>query len=192
MRNLFWGLVLITLGVLFLLDNMEIATFGFLIRTYWPVIFILWGIHVLLRKKNQTHIEITTEQQESVPDLIHRSNIFGDESFSVNSQNFKGGSISNVFGDIDLDLSKAIIADGEHVLRLHSVFGNIIVQAPKDCGIAVTASALFGDLKVFNEKAGGIFREITFTSPEYRTPLADGAKKIKIHVSQIFGDLRIL
>ncbi len=192
MRNLFWGLVLITLGVLFLLDNMEIVDFSYLIRTYWPVIFILWGIHVLLRKKQQSHIEITTEPSESVGDLIHRSNIFGDESFSVNSQNFKGGSISNVFGDIDLDLSKAIIADGEHVLRLNSVFGDTIVQAPKDCGIAVTASAVFGDLKVFNEKAGGLFKEIKFTSPDYHTPLANGAKKIKIQVSQIFGDLRIL
>ncbi|MDI6803724.1 MAG: cell wall-active antibiotics response protein LiaF [Bacteroidota bacterium] len=188
MRNLFWGLVLITLGVLFLLDNLGIADFSYLIRTYWPVIFILWGIHVLLRKKNQSHIEITTEPSESLGDLIHRSNIFGDESFSVNSQNFKGGSISNVFGDINLDLSKTVIADGEHVLRLNSVFGDTIIQAPKDCAIAVTASVVFGDLKVFNEKAEGIFKDINTSSPGYQT----ASKKIRIHVSQIFGDLRLL
>lgn len=188
MRNLFWGLVLITIGVLFLLDNMGIADFSFLLKTYWPIIFILWGIHILLRKKQQSHIEITTEPSESVANLIHRSNIFGDEEISVNSKNFKGGSISNIFGDIDLDLSKAVIADGEHILRLNSVFGDIIIQAPKDCGIAVAASVVFGDLKVFNEKAEGIFKDINATSPGYQT----ASKKIKIHVSQIFGDLRIL
>lgn len=188
MRNLFWGLVLIILGILFLLDNMDVADFSYVIRTYWPVVFILWGIHVLLRKKQQSHIEVNTSPSETSSDLIHRSNIFGDESISINSQNFKGGSVSNIFGDIDLDLSKAVIADGEHVLRLHSVFGDTIVQAPKDCGISVSASAVFGDLKVFNEKAGGLFKEITTASSNYQT----ASKKIKIQVSQIFGDLRIL
>jgi predicted membrane protein len=46
--RIFWGLLLIVLGVLFLLDRMHRLDFGDLVGTYWPVIFILLGISILL------------------------------------------------------------------------------------------------------------------------------------------------
>lgn len=46
--RIFWGLLLIVLGVLFLLDQMHRLDFGDLIRHYWPVVFILIGISILL------------------------------------------------------------------------------------------------------------------------------------------------
>lgn len=46
--RIFWGLLLIVLGVLFLLDQMHRLDFGDLIGHYWPVVFILIGISILL------------------------------------------------------------------------------------------------------------------------------------------------
>jgi predicted membrane protein len=46
--RIFWGLLLIVLGVLFLLDRMNRLDFGDLIGTYWPVIFIVLGVSILL------------------------------------------------------------------------------------------------------------------------------------------------
>ena len=46
--RIFWGLLLIVLGVVFLLDRMGRLDFGDLIGRYWPVIFILIGISILL------------------------------------------------------------------------------------------------------------------------------------------------
>lgn len=46
--RIFWGLLLILLGVVFLLDRMGRLDFGDLIGRYWPVIFILIGISILL------------------------------------------------------------------------------------------------------------------------------------------------
>ena len=46
--RIFWGLLLIVLGVIFLLDQMGRLDFGDLIGRYWPVIFILIGISILL------------------------------------------------------------------------------------------------------------------------------------------------
>jgi predicted membrane protein len=46
--RIFWGLLLIVLGVLFLLDQMGRLDFGDLVGRYWPVIFILIGVSILL------------------------------------------------------------------------------------------------------------------------------------------------
>jgi predicted membrane protein len=46
--RIFWGLLLIVLGVLFLLDQMHRLDFGDLVGRYWPVVFILIGISILL------------------------------------------------------------------------------------------------------------------------------------------------
>jgi predicted membrane protein len=46
--RIFWGILLIFLGVLFLLDQMDKLDFGDLVGRYWPVIFILIGVSILL------------------------------------------------------------------------------------------------------------------------------------------------
>jgi predicted membrane protein len=46
--RIFWGILLIFLGVLFLLDQMGKLDFGDLVGRYWPVIFILIGVSILL------------------------------------------------------------------------------------------------------------------------------------------------
>lgn len=46
--RIFWGLLLVVLGVIFLLDQMGRLDFGDLIGRYWPVIFILIGVSILL------------------------------------------------------------------------------------------------------------------------------------------------
>jgi lia operon protein LiaF len=187
MRNLFWGILFILLGLLFLMDNMGMVDFSELIRTYWPVIFILWGIDVLLRKK--PNIAFIPEVNNPIfdNDLIHRSNIFGNISINISSLNFKGGSISNVFGDCNIDLSKSVIKNGEHLLRVNSVFGDVIVQLPKDCSVSVTASVLMGDLKVLGKSSDGFSKNIHITSPDYQT----AEKKINLHITHLFGSIII-
>ncbi len=46
--NIFWGAFLISIGVFFLLDNLEIATFAIdRIWVYWPILLIIWGISIM-------------------------------------------------------------------------------------------------------------------------------------------------
>lgn len=51
--RIFWGLLLIVLGVLFLFDQMGRLDFGDLVGRYWPVVFILIGISILLSNNFQ-------------------------------------------------------------------------------------------------------------------------------------------
>ncbi|MDD8027860.1 MAG: DUF5668 domain-containing protein [Acidobacteriota bacterium] len=46
--RVFWGLILILLGGLFLLDQMGRLDFGNVMSTYWPVILILIGLSIII------------------------------------------------------------------------------------------------------------------------------------------------
>lgn len=188
MKNLFWGILLILFGILFLLDNLGFADFGDVIKTFWPLIFILWGINILFRKKADTVITVDTEVHTIDNDLLHRSNVFGDVSMGITSTNFKGGSISNVFGDCEIDMTKSILADGEHLLKVHSIFGDTIIFLPKDSGISVTASVLIGDLKVLGQSAEGFSKDIHVTTPDYQT----AQKKLSLSITHVFGSVKII
>ena len=49
------GIFFIIIGVLFLLNNLELLdiSIGEIIRVYWPIILIWMGIDKLLRKKDK-------------------------------------------------------------------------------------------------------------------------------------------
>ena len=46
--GIFWGLMLVVFGVLFLLDRLGGLDFGTLIGTYWPVIIIILGLSIII------------------------------------------------------------------------------------------------------------------------------------------------
>ncbi len=46
---LFTGLILIAVGILFLLDRLDVANFGFIAHHYWPLIVVAFGVRHLLR-----------------------------------------------------------------------------------------------------------------------------------------------
>ncbi|MBI4548304.1 MAG: cell wall-active antibiotics response protein, partial [Ignavibacteriae bacterium] len=159
------------------------------ISDYWPLILILWGVSILLRKR---HPESTTDSAEAFNqtegEIVHQSEVFGDISLAITSKNFKGGSISTVFGNSNLDLSKTIIADGEYELRVHGIFGDSIITLPKDSPVFISGSSLFGDMMVLGQQKGGFSSDISLKTEQYES----SPKRLKITFSKVFGDMKVL
>lgn len=64
--SLFWGVLMIGMGVLFLLDNLYIVDFGEVISDYWPLILIAVGLKIILSAKgSKKSKEPTTEVQQA-------------------------------------------------------------------------------------------------------------------------------
>jgi lia operon protein LiaF len=124
---------------------------------------------------------------QSESELLHQSSAFGDISVNVTSPHFRGGSISTVFGGSNLDLSSAGIAEGEHELRIHGVFGDSRLVLPKDAAVAISASSVFGDLIILGQRKGGISTEIQHVTPNY--PLA--SNRLKVIITRVFGSIRV-
>jgi lia operon protein LiaF len=189
------GIILVGLGILFLLDTLDIAHFGELISTWWPLILILIGFNILMRQKQEKREKIGDVAENVFGDSSHAvnsnsisySNVFGDLDVKVTSHEFRGGFVSTTFGDSVIDLSGSEMVDGESLLRIDGVFGDVHVLAPKNCGVLVTAKTVFGDVKVMGERKTGFAQEIIQKSPDY-----DAApKKLKLYMNLVFGDVMV-
>jgi hypothetical protein len=56
-RHLFWGLILITIGLLFILNNFGVISFSwYSFWRLWPVILLFWGISILPVKDTVKYI----------------------------------------------------------------------------------------------------------------------------------------
>lgn len=187
-------LILITLGVLLLLDKLGIAEFGDIITTYWPLILILVGIKMFFRRGNDESpssaphdVVFSGTTQESAATSISSSNVFGDVDMKITSPDFRGGSISNVFGDMNIDLSEIQLAEGEQTLKLDGVFGDMHVLVPKTIEVYVTAHSVIGDMRVLGNIKSGFGQQISYTTPNY----TGAAKKLRLITNQVFGSAKI-
>lgn len=197
MRNVFWGVVLVTIGFLFLLDNLGIADFGSMVHDFWPLILIVWGISVLMRRREQepreASVHVTVEDtppagNEIRQDMIHQSTVAGNFYSSIISGDFMGGSVSVVFGDCDLDLSKTVFAEGEHVLRLHGVFGNTTLILPRDCAASIQTSTVLGNVSALGQRRDGFTPSLQVMTPDY----INAGRRLKITANRVFGDIRVV
>lgn len=201
--NLIWGLLFIAAGVLFLLDNYGYVNAWDFVKTFWPLILVVIGLKILWDIKRNPEVHVVGEpsgkdwsggasqksgyKSTAATDLLSESNIMGDVKMVVHSDNFKGGSVNTVFGDTRLDLSKIIVADGEHTLRISGVFGDVKIDTPQSLPISVSGNTLAGDISVREYKKSGIGQSLSYKSQDYDS----ATKKLNISISQVFGDVKI-
>ena len=187
--RIFWGLIIIIVGFLLLLNNVDAIDLGDFIADFWPILLILVGLRLILRRKHDekttTHIagdrDIVTESNEAF-----HSNVFGDFDVAINSKDFQSGKINNVFGDAEVDLTNLNITSGEKKLQISGVFGDIKVVTPKNVPFFIRASIVAGDIKIMGEKRSGFSVEKSYKSEGY-----DAAEnRLNIYISHVFGDIK--
>jgi len=54
-RELFFGLVLMVLGIVFLLDHLNVLSFSETVRSLWPLILIWIGVSRLVSRSRSPH-----------------------------------------------------------------------------------------------------------------------------------------
>lgn len=182
MKNFLLGIFLVLLGVLLLLDNLEVLDFFETVGTYWPILLILIGIYYIIYKgkehKNNKNIQ---------DDVIRKSSVFSDIDLAVESKNFKGGLISTFIGSINLDISNIELKANDNILKLNSFIGDIFIKLPSSYNFSFNCSTALGDLKVLDKSSNGLFRNLKFEVVKSENP----NQKIHIITSQFIGDLKI-
>lgn len=132
----FFGLVLVVVGVFFQLKNLEILfTHVDLWEILWPVLIIIAGLWFIFPKKK--HIYSL--------DAINNAAIFGGADIVNNSQHFKGGEVTAVFGGLDIDLTGCDIDDGEDVvIDAFAAFGGVTFKVPADWHVEMRGLPILG------------------------------------------------
>ncbi|XID93286.1 cell wall-active antibiotics response protein LiaF [Paenibacillaceae bacterium WGS1546] len=117
------------------------------------------------------------------------SRFIGDTHFGSDYWELKPMSISHFIGDTTLDLTKAQIPVGETKIYVSSFIGDVKVFVPNDLsvGLQVESSCLIGDVKVLDQKRGGLFNQMTVETPSF----GDTEKRVILIVSSFIGDVRV-
>ncbi len=185
--ELFWGFLLVGLGVVFLLDKLDVMDVGEFFSTFWPLILIGIGLKLVLNRNTGESAKSSKKTLTLTEQTVKYSKVFGDVKLHVDNQDFNGGSISVMLGEIDLDLAKSSIKEGEKNLSLSGVIGEISVILPKTLKVTVKANVTIGDIKILDTTDDGFFITRTYQSEGYET----AKKKLYISVSQVIGDIEI-
>lgn len=191
--RIFWGFILILVGSLFLLDRMGRLDIGEIVSRWWPAVFILIGLSILIGNRFRDAGGGIFFILFGVFFLLMRLRIFdrslwhyfwplaiiacglwlilkpavagakksasgveGDDlrvsavlsglQRRVESRSFRGGKADAVLGGLDLDLTRASLAEGRATLELTAVMGGIDVRVPREWGIALDATPILGGI----------------------------------------------
>lgn len=123
--NRIWGLILIVVGLVFQTNNLGLTHFR--IGDLWPLAIIAVGL--LLMWAAIKPPVIARQGQESA-DALNAIAIFGGAERRINSQNFKGGRATSVFGGVELDFRDAKMDGDEATLELQCIFGGVEIRIP--------------------------------------------------------------
>ena len=210
------GLFFLTIGIIILLDNLNIVYFYTVWSFIWPLLLIVFGLILIFRnrtyvppkvkdikieiKEDGTKHEYVTsttygEHKEKTSDSYysqtyvdsdtHQSNFFGELNYTTENKNFKGLNVSNIFGDINLDISHIDIESEEQILNVSGIFGSIKIKIPKDIPVKFIGSNIAGSVKFMDQNKDGVLVNLNSQSDNYNL----SSKKLLIRATVIFGEI---
>ncbi|OEK05703.1 LiaI-LiaF-like domain-containing protein [Roseivirga misakiensis] len=136
------GIILFVIGFYFVLDDWFYIDFSF--WDFWPVSLVLIGIYILNRKAVTTDDLKSNHQDEK--DFIQDTAIFSGGDKVIGTRNFKGGSLTAVFGGSNIDLTTSELSKDSAKLDLFYMFGGSKIRVPKDWNVEVKTTSIFGAL----------------------------------------------
>jgi predicted membrane protein len=84
-------------------------------------------------------------------------------------------------------LEEIALKEGNHLLRLNGVFGDLIIVLPKKAPVSVVASTTFGTVRIKDRSSSGVSGHLSYISDGYQ----EAPGKLFIQAHQVFGDLRV-
>ncbi len=147
----FGSMIMITIGSLFLLDEIYEFQTG-VANMIWPAILIIIGIGVMVKiflpkriiTGSKDDYKGTFKEEISSDDYINVSRVFSGANIFIKSENFKGGKASFVFGGGEFDLRGAKLAEGINILKIECVFGGVKIILPDNWDVSLETSGVFG------------------------------------------------
>lgn len=154
-KNSSVGIIFLLIGLLGSANHFFPFVWDFAFGDFWPILLILIGLFVILRRKetppHKHHAEHEHDDyfKDTPPtgvydDTIDKSVFFTAINKVITSEKFRGGKISLLIGGAKLDLTKSKLAEGENVLDVSCIFGGCTIIVPTDWKVITNVNAVFG------------------------------------------------
>ncbi len=110
----------------------------------FPLIIITIGVYIIFKHRNSTQTFWKKENINIDQDTIDDVAIFGGGTKVFNSNNFRGGNITAIFGGSEIDLKSCQLAEGTSIIEVLTIFGGTTIIVPSEWNIRLNVTPLFG------------------------------------------------
>jgi len=165
-RGRFWGGLVGTAGVLFLLHNLGYIH-GNVWRMFWPLILIGVGLLMLVGTIERRSSGSRTgwgpgsgpgpgvgsgsgpgpgpfTSRTGTANRLNEWATFGGVRRRIDTQDFEGGEANATFGGVELDLRRAATKLEEVTIEANAVFGGVEMRVPDNWEVSVRGTGVFG------------------------------------------------
>jgi predicted membrane protein len=134
-----WGAFLILVGALFQLDNLGIIRFRW--AELWPLAIIAAGAMMIWGSIRARSFRTGVSGGMN---SMNATSVFGGVERRVSVRDFKYGSVSAVFGGVELDFRDAEMDGAEAVMEINVIFGGVEIRVPDHWRVEARNQTLFG------------------------------------------------
>ena len=140
------GIILIAIGSFFLMPKIVHDLPYYWRSLFWPVILIILGLVVIFgaRRHGTGGTYFGHKKKVSGEDYLDDVSVFGGGDRIINSQQFQGGRITNIFGGSKYNMSGAKLAPGKNYLEVVMIFGGSKFIIPENWDVKVEVTSIFG------------------------------------------------
>ena len=148
-----WGIVLLAIGVLLVLENLGIAHIRF--DTIWPLVIIGVGVLMIWQaagrrtgpdgKRSERWIDFNPwTGTDSTESDFNNFAVFGGFKRRITTQKFHGGKLLSFCGGYQIDLRQAQIEGDSATIEAISVMGGGEIKVPESWLVSMDGVSLFG------------------------------------------------
>lgn len=156
-----WGVIEIAFGLFFLLRTLGVFWISF--WNVWPFFFVFAGAHLIWQAwfsrrsggpgiGERAHegamagLEATRglRDETSASRRLEELAVFGGGDRVVRTDDFRGGSVSVIFGGFDIDLREAVMVGESATIDVFVCFGGVDLRVPENWNVIIQATPIFG------------------------------------------------
>ncbi|MED4079396.1 cell wall-active antibiotics response protein LiaF [Halalkalibacterium halodurans] len=133
----------------------------------------------------------STKKGRSKEDIIvttsSRRSFIGDIHYVYDPFELDDFTIWNGIGEVKIDFSKAMIPEGETVIIIQQLIGEINLFVPEDLAVSVQGTSWIGDVSLFQRRQGGFFQTLSVATKDYK----QSPRRIKLVLSTVIGEVKV-
>src|SRR5699024_5835086 len=104
----------------------------------WPVFLVIVGIIVIFSRR------IDIPRYAEIGDVLNSVAVFAETGIRSESDDFKGGKLTTVFGGVKVDLRHVEVSEQGAVSEITSVFGGVEFYVPENVRVEFGGTPIFG------------------------------------------------
>ena len=128
-----FGIFLVVIGLLSLLNNLGVIVIPSLWRLLWPSLIIWIGLSMVMRQsRRRIRFTVDSDSSPNSNDLLNFTAVLGGAEHKSNTKDFRGANLTAFMGGVQLDLRDAKMEKEEAVIDVFAAMGGVEIRVPSD------------------------------------------------------------